>query len=308
MDLRIVLRNIKKDPRIIIYYLSCFVCSRFFSDDEAYIKLLYRARFGGQRLNLENPQTFNEKLQWLKLYDRKPEYTQMVDKYEAKKFIAEIIGEEYIVPTLGVWDKFEDIDFNSLPKQFVLKCTHDSGGVYICKDKEKLDNKAVQKKIKKSLARNYYLKAREWPYKDVKPRIIAEQYLYDNDFPDRAIDNFKLFCMDGQCAFFYIARGGGHNHNTTFTYFDNNKKRLPLKNFTYPPEKDELTVPGEIDIMFQMANKLSKGIPFLRVDFYLVNSHIYVGELTFCPAAGFSPFDPPEYNKIIGDRITLPLE
>ena len=146
--------------------------------DSAYLKLVYRQSVG-KKLNLKNPQTFNEKLQWLKLYDRRPEYTRMVDKYEAKRYVAERIGEEYIIPTFGVWDRFDDIDFERLPNQFVLKCTHDSGGLVVCRDKSRLDFQVARKKIEKSLKTNYYLHSREWPYKNVKPRIIAEQYMED---------------------------------------------------------------------------------------------------------------------------------
>lgn len=157
--------------------------------DEKYLKLMFRARMG-KKLNLDEPQTFNEKLQWLKLYNRKPEYTRMVDKYEAKAYVAERIGAEHIIPTLGIWNSFDEIDFNKLPMQFVLKCTHDSGGLVICKDKEKLDIKAAREKIEKSLKNSYYDWGREWPYKDVKPRIIAEQYMADN------LRDYKLFCFD----------------------------------------------------------------------------------------------------------------
>jgi len=149
-----------------------------FLSDKMYLKLIYRAKLG-KKLDLKNPKTFNEKLQWLKLYNRKPEYTKMVDKYEVKKYVADLIGEEYVIPTLGVWEKFDDIDFDSLPNQFVLKCTHDSGGLVICKDKSKLDIASAKSKIENSLKRNYYKYGREWPYKNVKPRIIAEKFMID---------------------------------------------------------------------------------------------------------------------------------
>lgn len=171
-----IIKEIIKNPKTIIYILNNKKIITL--PDKAFIKLKYKDKFG-KKINLNNPQTFNEKLQWLKLYDRNPEYTKMVDKYEVKKYVASIIGEEYIIPTLGVWNKFEDIDFNKLPDQFVLKCTHDSGGLVICKDKSKLDINEAKKKIEKSLKINYYYLSREWPYKNVKPQIIAEKYMVD---------------------------------------------------------------------------------------------------------------------------------
>ena len=175
--------------RNIIDYLDSRGFFKFMSD-EAYLKFMYKLKMK-RKLNLSDPQTFNEKLQWLKIYDRKPEYTTMVDKYEAKKYVADIIGEEYIIPTLGVWDRFEDIDFDELPDQFVLKCTHDSGGLVICRDKSKLDLKAAKKKINKSLKRNYYWIGREWPYKNVRPRIIAEKFMTDPTSDD--LQDYKFF-------------------------------------------------------------------------------------------------------------------
>lgn len=171
-----VLEYVKHPTKIFIFLQNR--CNFKVLPDKMYLKICYKLATG-KKLDLKNPQTFNEKLQWLKLYDRKPEYTRMVDKYEAKKYVAEKIGEEYIIPTLGVWDHFDEIDFDSLPDQFVLKCTHDSGGLVIVRDKAKLDKVAAKQKIEKSLKRNYYYSGREWPYKDVKPRIIAEKYMED---------------------------------------------------------------------------------------------------------------------------------
>ncbi len=270
--------------------------------DKAYIKIEYRLRMG-KKLNLKNPQTFNEKLQWLKLYNRKPEYTKMVDKYDAKAYVAERIGEEYIIPTIGVWDKFEDIDFDSLPDQFVLKCTHDSGGLVICRDKSKLDIEDAKKKIEKSLQRKYYLSGREWPYKNVKPRIIAEAYMEDTATAE--LRDYKFFCFDGQVKALFIAtERASKTEETKFDFFDENFNHLPFTN-GHPnaaviPEK-----PVNFEKMKELAGKLSVGIPHLRVDFYEVNGKIYFGELTFSHWGGMMPFEPEEWDETFGSWIQI---
>ncbi|MBR5061524.1 MAG: glycosyl transferase, partial [Prevotella sp.] len=178
------------DAKMMVLYR----CPWLMKDDRKYIEYIWKKKMN-YPLNLDNPQTFNEKLQWIKLYDHNPLYTKMVDKYEAKEYVASIIGDEYIIKTLGVWDRFDDIDFSTLPKQFVLKCTHDSGGLVICKDKSKLDIQAAKKKIEKSLKKNYYYIAREWPYKNVKRRIIAEEYIEDEK--TKELRDYKFFCFNG---------------------------------------------------------------------------------------------------------------
>lgn len=270
--------------------------------DKHYIYLQYWARTG-KWLNLKNPQTFNEKLQWLKLNDRKPIYSQMVDKYEAKKHIASVVGEKYTIPTYGVWERFEEIDFDSLPNQFVLKCTHDSGGLVVVKDKTKMDKAAAKDKIERSLKKNYYLHGREWPYKAVKPRIIAEKFLEDtiND----ALTDYKFFCFHGQPKLMYISKDRGNEPRTDF--FDMEFNHLPIKvrdpNADVMPEK-----PKQFERMQQLAKQLSEGIPHLRVDFYLVNENIYVGELTFFHMGGFTQIQPEEWNVKMGNWIDLPQQ
>lgn len=271
--------------------------------DAAYIKLMFRARMG-KKLNLNNPQTFSEKLQWLKLYDRKPEYTRMVDKYEVKQYIAEKIGQQYIIPTLGVWDRFEDIDFDSLPDQFVLKCTHDSGGLVICRDKGKLDKEAAKKKIEKCIKRNYYLHSREWPYKNVKPRIIAETYMEDEVTAE--LRDYKFFCFDGQVKALFIAtERGSKTEETKFDFFDEKFNHLPFTN-GHPNAATMPKKPISFERMKELAAVLSKGIPHLRVDFYEVNGKMYFGELTFSHWSGMMPFEPEEWDSIFGSWIQLP--
>lgn len=268
--------------------------------DKLYLRLYYFGKFR-RPLHLRAPKTFNEKLQWLKLYDRKPEYTKMVDKYEAKTYVAEQIGEKYIIPTLGVWDRFEDIDFEALPEKFVLKCTHDSGGLVICPDKSKLNREAAREKIEQSLKYEYFYEAREWPYKNVRPRIIAEQYVEDMD----ELVEYKMFCFDGKVKMILVCKGQAHGAGRTNDFCDLELKRLPFTSVN-PNSNGELKVPKELPEMIDIAEKLAAGIPHLRVDTYLAEGKIYFGELTFFHNGGLSRITPFEWDKILGDWITLP--
>ncbi len=274
-----------------------------FLPDKAYLHLMYRVKMK-KPLNLKTPSTFNEKLQWLKLYDRKPEYSCMVDKYEAKKYIAERIGDQYIIPTLGVWDRFEDIDFSLLPNRFVLKCTHDSGGLVICKDKAKLDVEAAKKKISKSLKRNYFKHGREWAYKNVRPRIIAEEYMEDTETGE--LRDYKFFAFDGTPRALFIATERQNTQtDTRFDFFDMDYNHMDIRNGH--PNADTIPAkPRNFEEMKRLAAVLSKGIPQLRVDFYEVNERVYFGELTFAHWSGMMPFEPEKWDRIFGDWIILP--
>lgn len=271
--------------------------------DERYLKLVFKDRTG-YKLNLKNPLTFNEKVQWLKLYDRRPEYTSMVDKYEAKLYVAERIGEEYIIPTLGVWEKFDEIDFDQLPEQFVLKCTHDSGGLVICRDKSKFDKEAARAKIERSLKRNYYYHGREWPYKNVKPRILAEVYMEDS--VTRELRDYKFFCFNGKMkAMFIASERYNEKTETRFDFFDREFNHLDFRNGH--PNADVLPAkPEQFEKMCALAEELSQNIPLLRVDFYEVDGKIYFGELTFSHWGGMMPFEPVEWDRKLGDWIELP--
>lgn len=271
--------------------------------DDKFLKMAYKARMG-KTLNLEDPKTFNEKLQWLKLYDRKPIYTTMVDKFEAKKYVASIIGEEYIIPTLGVWDSVDDIDFNALPNQFVLKCNHNSGlGMYICKEKSKMDIQKVKTELRRGLAQDYYLTGREWPYKNVKRKIIAEQYMEDSKTSE--LRDYKFFCFNGIVKALYIAtERQKQGEEVKFDFFDIYFKHLDLRqghpNATICPKK-----PETFDKMKQLAEKLSKGFQQLRVDLYVVNGRIYFGEFTFFHLSGLIPFEPEEWDFKLGNLLDL---
>lgn len=297
--------NIKetiKHPRLLLFSIGMHGWIRIFRD-ETYLKLMYWCRFG-KKLDLENPISFNEKLQWLKLNYRRPEFTDMVDKYEAKKIVASIIGDQHIIPTLGVWDSFDEIDFRKLPKQFVLKCTHDSGGLIVCKDKNKLDLKAAKKKIEKCQKRNYYWVGREWPYNKVKPRIIAECYMEDDI--DKELRDYKVFTFNGEAKALFISQGRGTG-NTQADYYDRDFNHLDFT-WGYPNAKNRPAKPQKFDEMIELAEKLAKGHPELRVDFYVVNNQIYFGELTFYDGSGFDEFYPYEWDVKFGEWIKLPNE
>lgn len=272
--------------------------------DKLYLSIMYRFKMK-KRMNWDNPVTFNEKLQWLKINDRKSIYTNMVDKYEAKKYVSEKIGEEYIIPTLGIWDDFDDIDFDALPNQFVLKCTHDSGGLVICKDKENLNYKEVRKKIVKSLRHNYYRTGREWPYKNVKPRIIAEEYMKNENSVEGLID-YKFYCFNGEPKYLYISEGLDNHSTAKISFLTTNWEFSPFRRSDYKPFEKLPKKPSQFDEMVEYAKLLSKDIPFLRVDLYEINNKIYFSELTFFPSTGMMPFEPKEWDRTFGDWIDLP--
>lgn len=273
-------------------------------DDETYIKIAYRCRMG-KKLNLENPTTFNEKLQRLKLYDRNTLYTQLVDKYEVRKYIAEKIGEEYLIPLLGVWDRFDDIDFEKLPEQFVLKCTHDSGGLVICRDKSKFNKKKARRKINNCLRHNYFWGQREWPYKNIKPRIIAEKYMSEPSI--NGLIDYKFFCFNGNPEFLYISCGLENHATASISFFSLDGKLLPFKRKDYKGFNTAPAIPKNIENMKVLAKNLAEYInsPFIRVDLYEISGKVYFSELTFTACSGMIPFDPPEYDMKIGNMLDL---
>lgn len=271
-------------------------------NDETYLKLIFRASMR-KKLDLNDPQTYSEKLQWLKLYDRKPLYTQWVDKYQAKTLAQNIIGSEFIIPTIGLWDHFDDIDFNQLPDQFVLKCTHDSGGLVICKDKSKLDKTAAKQKIEKCLKHSFYWGLREWPYKDVVPRIIAEPYLEDNT--TKELRDYKFFCFDGEVKALFVATERGSAEETKFDFFDSDYKHLPFIN-GHPNASEIPQKPTHFEEMKALAAKLSQGIPQVRADLYECNGKVYFGEMTFFHWSGLMPYQPEEWDYTFGSWIKLP--
>ncbi len=255
-------------------------------------------------MSFRNPETFNEKLQWLKLYNRRPEYTMMVDKYLVRDYIAKEIGEEYLIPLLGVWDNPDDIDFDALPNQFVLKCNHNSGtGMCICKDKSKLNVEQVLSELHKGYKEDYYVMNREWPYKNVPRKIIAEKYMVDKGTAE--LRDYKFFCFGGVCKCMKVDFDRFVEHRAN--YYNPQGNLLDLGETICPPDKQKnIVLPTNMDKMIVLAEKLSQGIPFLRVDFYDVNGQIYFGELTFYPASGFGAFTDDEWDVELGKWIELP--
>lgn len=271
--------------------------------DKIYLSLLYRL-YIGKWMNWKSPKGINEKIQWLKIYDRNPKYTQWVDKFEAKKLAAGIIGEEFIIPTIGVYNSFDEINFDVLPERFVLKCTHDSGGLVICKDKDKLDLSSARKRIERSLKNNYYYSSREWPYKNVKPRIIAEQYMEEKN-NNGDLRDYKFFCYDGVPKVLFIcSERGVPGEKMKLNFFDMDFNPLPITNVN-PMSEKIITKPQGFEIMKEIAAKLSKGIPHVRVDLYEINGKVYFGEMTFHSAGGFDIFKPDEWDLRLGSWIDL---
>jgi len=271
--------------------------------DSIYLKFRYK-HYTGKKLNLSNPKTFNEKLQWLKLHNRKQEYTIMADKVKAKEYITNLLGTEYVIPTLGVWKKAEDVDFDVLPDKFVIKCNHNSGlGMYVCTDKSKMDVEKVRLGLKAGLRENYFACDREWPYKNIERRIIAEEFLDDGS--GHGLIDYKVFSFNGEPRLIQVDfdRFTGHKKNLYTTQWD-----LCNFEFNYPSHPEfEIPKPKQLDKILDASRILSKGHPYLRTDFYVVGENVYVGEITFFPASGYGQFTPEEYDRIFGDMIELNL-
>ena len=292
-------------PKLLAGYLLTKNAARI-SDDRKYIQWKYWLTFG-KKCDLDNPKTFQEKLQWIKLNDRKPIYHQMVDKYDAKRFITERVGEEYVIPTLGIWDRFEDVDFDSLPNQFIIKNTHDSGTYFICKDKSKLDIKEVRKRLLiDSRKEDYYVFSREWPYKGLKHRIIAEPLL--NDRRSEYLTDYKFFTFNGEPRFFYVTSNRGRESGLKEDFFNLDGELLDINQYGYYNNNVTPELPKKMSEMIDISRILSRGTYHLRVDFYEVDDLVYCGELTFFDGGGFSPFTPSKYDRILGDWIKLPID
>ena len=280
-------------------------------DDETYLKLLFKTNLG-YNLNLDNSHTFNEKLQWLKIHDRKPIYSKMVDKIEVKKIVESIIGKEYIIPTLGVWDKVDDIDFDRLPKQFVLKCSHDSGGLVIYRDKRLLDIERTKDSLKKCMKQNFYWVGREWPYKNVKPRVLAEQYMEDynenNVDLTRGLVDYKFFCFNGIPNLLYVSKGLENHSTAQISFYGMDGIEKEFHRSDYKPYHNAI-MPINLEEMIIIAEKLARKVdsPFVRIDLYSINGKIYFSEITFSPCSGMIPFDPPYFDLTLGNELVLPI-
>lgn len=293
-----------KDPKRTVTVLNLMILKSKVGrciPDKKYLSALYKLRTG-KKLNLKNPKSFNEKLQWLKLYDRDPQYTNMVDKYAVKEIVSDKIGNEYVIPTLGVWNRFEEIDFDALPDRFVLKCTHDSGGLVICRNKSDLDVSAIKEKIEKSLGRNYFWHGREWPYKDVKPRIIAEEYMEQHG--SECLPVYKIMTFGGRAEIIQTIQND-KTKDESIDYFDRDWNLLELRQ-NYPNSKKPLPRPENLSKMIELAELFAEGFKFLRVDFYEINGRVYFSEFTFYSDSGTAIFTPEKWDYILGDKIKLP--
>ena len=272
-------------------------------DDENYIRLDYFYRFG-REIDLENPKTFNEKLQWLKLHDRKPLYTNLSDKLISKEIIKGVLGNKYIVPTLKIYDNAKDIVFEDLPKQFVLKCNHDSGSVIVCKDKDKLNKRKTIKALNKAMKTDYYLNSREWPYKNIERKIFAEQYMKSED--GSSLIDYKFFCFNGEPKFLYVSQDMDNHSIARMAFFDLQGKKLPFGRSDYKP-METMKVPNNFEELKEIASHLAKfsQSKFVRIDLYTINGNIYFSEFTFFPCSGHLPFVPKEADYEIGKLLKI---
>ena len=295
------IEKILRDPYYVIGWYLKKNHPRLMSD-KYFLKVVWK-HYMGYDLNLKIPQTFNEKLQWLKLYDRKPIYSFLVDKIRVKEYISSIVGSQYTVPTLATYLNTKEISFYNLPDSFVLKCNHDSGSTIICKDKSVFDFTRAAKFLDAKLQQDYYLVAREWPYKDVPRKIIAEPLLYNKE--QSPIIDYKLMVFNGSVKCLFVCTNRNTDPGLNVTFFDTDWKRLPFER-KYPSDKNIIERPVSFKEMISIAELLCQGIPFSRVDFYEIDSHPVVGEITLYPGAGYEPFIPDTWDRTLGDWLILP--
>lgn len=269
--------------------------------DKLYLQLMYFKHFR-KFINFDNPKSFNEKIQFLKLKYRSNELTEMADKYKVKQYVSQLIGNEYVIPTLGVWNTTEEINFDELPEKFVLKCNNDSGGVVICKDKQALNIEETKKFLNSRLNNNGFWYGREWPYKNIKPCIIAEKYM-ENNGQNELID-YKFFCFNGQPKVVLVCSERFASNNMCKTYFDEDWNLLNIREANHRTDKEQKK-PQSFEKMKTISQKLAKDMPFVRIDFYEIEGKLYFGEITFFPASGLEKFKPEKWNNIFGDMIDI---
>ena len=303
--LHIIKKNLK-NPGGLVFKICNYDHYQFapLFSDKLYIKCYYE-RFMKKKLTskqLKCPRTFNEKLNWRKLYDRQPIYTTMADKVDGKKYIENIVGGQYIIPTIGIYDSVDEVPFDKLPEQYVIKCSHDSGSIYICRDKATFDVEKVKADFRVKLKRNFYWASREWQYKNIKPRVIVEKYIHDSS--DNYPMDYKFYCFDGKVHYLEVDFNRFTEHKAN--YYNRDFEPVKFNEVSLFPDKDVLIEkPNQYEKMLEIAEKLSKGISHLRVDLYYINSHIYVGELTICSGGGVSPYLN-NGDEILGDCWILP--
>lgn len=294
------LSTLIKPRRLLTYLLIMY--NNGLIPTKMYLKMLFLLRMG-YNIDLKNPKTFSEKLQWLKIYNRQSEYKKMVDKAVVKDYVASLIGEKYIIPTLGIWEKPEEIEWDKLPDQFVLKTTHGGGseGVVICKDKSSFDRVKAIKKLKKAMKQDIWISLREWPYKDLQKHIIAEKYLEDQS---GGLTDYKFYCFNGKVKYCETISGRFTKKQIDFFDLNWNHEEFTFNGYDYADERPVLPICFEE--MTKVAGKLCKDKPYSRIDLYVADNKVYFGEITFFPASGFRGFHPEEWNVRLGDMITLP--
>lgn len=299
-----IVMTIRRHPRFVA---GCLDVMGPLFNERVYLKLLFKLRMG-EELDLDNPLTFNQKLQWLKLYNRKPEYTMMVDKYLVKQYVADKIGPEYVIPTLGIWDRPEDIEWDKLPNQFVLKNTAGGGGkgVIICRDKLTFNRKEAVRHLKKSMRVDGYRLLIEWPYKDVPKRIIAEKYMTELD--GNELQDFKIHNFNGNPKVILVCRDRFKNTGLTEDFFTVKWEHLNVRRPGHPNASELIDKPKELETMLRISEILAKDCPFMRTDFYIVGEKVYFGEITFFPASGIEKLVPRSYDVLFGSWISIPIE
>lgn len=276
-----------------------------FMPDLLYLKLVYRAEMG-KRLNLKKPKAFNEKLQWLKLYDRDLKNSQYVDKYEVRNYIAKTIGDKYLIPLINVYDDVDQINWESLPDSFVLKCTHGSSSNIICKDKNKLDINSAKKMLEKWMKKSWHSFGREWEYKNIKPRIICEEFMVDEK--EKELIDYKLMSFNGEVKCVFLCLNRDSDKGLNINIYNKEWELMPFERDGAPNTKEIVAKPENLELMIELAEKISKEFPFMRVDFYEINNRVYFGEMTFYPASGFKGFTPESYDEVLGNWLTLPID
>lgn len=294
--------KILKDP---YYVIGRFLMKNYpkLMSDKFFIKVLWKQSIG-TKLNLDNPTTFNEKLQWLKLNNRDALLINLVDKNTAKRWVADRIGNEHVIPTLGVYDSVDEINLDALPEQFVLKCNHDCGSVLVCRNKSDFDIESAKKKLNDSLRKNYYWDSREWPYKKIKRCVIAEEFLADANASE--LCDYKVHCFNGVPKLVLVCKDRHSETGLTEDFFTEEWEHLALRRPAHPNSKETIQRPEQLEEMMSLSRELSKDFPFVRVDWYISNDRLYFGELTFFPASGMSPFVPDSYDNLFGSWLELP--
>lgn len=289
------------EPEVRFYCLDKLGIYKSLPDDK-YLKRKFKLRTGYE-LDLEKPRSFNEKIQWLKLNDRSPRYVTLVDKFLVKDFVAATIGGKYVIPTIDSWDSADSVDFNRLPREFVIKCNHNSGkGIYICRDKETINEGKVRKGLAKALSEDYYIYNREWPYKNVKRRVLAEELLKENGGGE--LKDYKLMCFNGKVRCSFVCSDRFTKDGLKVTFFDRDWNVMPFERH-YPKSTKEIRKPKNYELMVGLAEKLAEGICFVRVDFYEVCGRVYFGEMTFYPGSGFEEFTPREWDYKMGEWLDI---